>query len=237
MRLLQAFRPSRLPFARQAMAAVILTASAFMAPTPALPAETPATAAGKPSGTEIMIEEMIRQMDTPEAAASAPAAPAEEPAASVFLACIPNVRPVGGSITSGFGYRKHPIYNRRMFHTGIDFSAAEGSPVAATGNGTVAFSGYEKGYGQKVIINHGFGYSTTYAHLSKSLVRQGQKIRRGEVIALSGNTGISTGPHLHYEVHKDGVRVDPAAYFFDADNPDRFITIQQPSAEAIDSNS
>jgi len=232
--ILQALRHLPAPCARLVLALSMVV----MALPGALRAETAAGATGMLSGTEVMIEEMIREMDVVEAAPAAPAPAARpESSESPFMACIPNIRPVGGAVTSAFGYRRHPVYKRKMFHTGIDFSASEGTRVEATGNGTVAFAGYDKGYGQKVIVNHGFGYMTTYAHLSKALVRQGQKVRRGEVIALSGNTGISTGPHLHYEVQKDGVRVDPAAYFFDAANPDRFITIQQPSAGRPDSNS
>ncbi|KZK74117.1 MAG: hypothetical protein A3K90_07840 [Pelodictyon luteolum] len=235
MRTLQALLP-QVPSFTHAALALFITCSVLFPPASLLHAETPAPG-GLLTGTELMIEQMIRQMDGTEPLASSSASTELEGEGSPFLACIPNIRPVNGSVTSEFGYRKHPIYKSRMFHTGVDFAASEGSRVEATGNGTVIFSGYEKGYGQKVVINHGFGFMTAYAHLSKSLVRQGQKIRRGEVIALSGNTGISTGPHLHYEVYKDRVRVDPAAYFFDASNPDRFITIQQPSEDGPDSNS
>ena len=108
--------------------------------------------------------------------------------------------------------------------------------MLSTGDGIVAFSGYDKGFGQKVTINHGYGYKTIYAHLSKLLVRQGQKISRGDIIALSGNTGASTGPHMHYEVHKNNVIVNPTAYFFNG-KPDKLITIKQTSPEEEGNNS
>ena len=103
-------------------------------------------------------------------------------------------------------------------------------------DGIVAFSGYDKGYGQKIIINHGYGYKTVYAHLSKPLVSQGQKVKRSEIIALSGNTGVSTGPHLHYEVRKDNARVNPTAYFFDGTNSNKFLSIKKTSPEEEGNN-
>ena len=187
--------------------------------------------------TEQMIEQLILQIDSQKNNSSESRELAENPNPTPFFSSIPNIKPVTGSITSGFGRRLHPIYNVTLFHTGIDFSAAEGTRVHSTGDGVVAFSGYDKGYGQKVIISHGYGYKTIYAHLSKSLVRQGQRIQRGEIIALSGNTGVSTGPHLHYEVLKDNVKVNPTAYFFDGNNPDKFITKQKASPEQSGDNS
>ncbi|MDP8305202.1 MAG: M23 family metallopeptidase [Candidatus Chlorobium antarcticum] len=189
------------------------------------------------AGTDRMIEQLIMQIEQENSTSAAPAEGLKNSRQSPFLACVPNIRPVSGPITSSFGPRTHPIFKSRMFHTGIDFSAPKGSQVEATGDGTVAWSGYDKGYGQKVIINHGYGFSTLYAHLSKSLVRMGQRVRRGEVIALVGSTGISTGPHLHYEVMRRQERVDPAAYFFDANHPEKFISIQSPAEEESGSNS
>lgn len=152
-----------------------------------------------------------------------------------YFSSIPNIKPLEGPLTSGFGLRHHPLYGRQHFHHGVDIAARTGSRVMATGDGIVSFAGYERGYGQKIVISHGYGFTTLYAHLSKALVRQGQRVRRGEVIALSGNTGISTGPHLHYEVHKEGIRTDPTAYFFDTARPEEFITIEQ-HPEAPDGN-
>ncbi|MDE7356107.1 MAG: M23 family metallopeptidase [Rikenellaceae bacterium] len=111
-----------------------------------------------------------------------------------------------------FGYRIHPIFKTRKMHQGTDFSGAVNTPIYATADGVVAKSCVEGGYGNSVVINHGYGYQTRYAHLNKSLVKVGQRVHRGEKIALMGNTGRSTGPHLHYEVIYRGVRVNPLSY-------------------------
>ena len=132
-----------------------------------------------------------------------------------LFAHIPAIDPIrGGIITDGFGMRFHPILHMRLMHDGIDLVADVGTNVHATGDGVVTYVGPRGGYGNVVEIDHGFGYSTLYGHLEKALVREGQKVKRGQVIALSGDTGLSTGPHLHYEVIKNGIHVNPAAYFF-----------------------
>jgi murein DD-endopeptidase MepM/ murein hydrolase activator NlpD len=132
-----------------------------------------------------------------------------------LFAHIPAIDPIrDGVITDGFGMRFHPILRMRIMHEGIDIVADYGTPVYSTGDGTVSYVGQRGGYGLAVEIDHGFGYSTVYGHLSKTFVHEGQKVRRGQVIALSGNSGLSTGPHLHYEVIKNGVHVDPTGYFF-----------------------
>ena len=177
------------------------------------------------------IEEMIMNMDLQRESTSSPSELPDNPNPTAFFSSIPNIKPVNGPITSTFGTRVHPLYNISLFHSGIDISASEGTKVQTTGDGVVAFSGYEKGYGQKITINHGYGYITIYAHLSKSFVRQGQKVKRGEIIALTGNTGTSTGPHLHYEIQKDNIKVNPTAFFFDETTPDKFITIQKSVPE------
>ncbi|MEI7933824.1 MAG: M23 family metallopeptidase [Chlorobiaceae bacterium] len=187
-------------------------------------AEPAKTAKGLLASTEQIIEQMIMKIDIQKDNATESTELAENPNPTSFFSCIPNIKPIIGAITSTFGSRIHPVYNVSLFHSGIDISASEGTRVQTTGDGIVAYSGYDKGYGQIITINHGYGYKTIYAHLSKSLVRQGQKVTRGDIIALSGNTGISTGPHLHYEVLKDNVKVNPTAYFFDETNPDKFIT-------------
>ena len=115
---------------------------------------------------------------------------------------------------SGYGRRIDPIYKTIKFHHGMDFSANTGTPVYATGNGTVTTSGRQSGYGLTVEIDHGFDYKTLYAHLSKILVKRGQKVKRGEIIGLVGSTGKSTGPHLHYEVVNKGRKVNPVNYYF-----------------------
>ncbi len=225
-----------------------ILSSLFLAPYP-LPAEekqqvdsnqnntTVSTTEGLLASTEQMIEQLIQQLELQNENPIEKAELTENPSPTSFFSSIPNIRPVKGSITSNFGIRLHPVYHVPLFHAGIDFSVSEGTRVQCTGDGIVAYSGYEKGYGQKVTINHGYGYKTIYAHLSKSLVRQGQKVKRGDVIALSGNTGVSTGPHMHYEVHKNNVIVNPTAYFFDGINPDKFITRQKPAPDEIDNNS
>ena len=118
--------------------------------------------------------------------------------------------------------RVDPVYHVRRFHRGMDFSAPTGTEVFATGNATVKFTGWKQGYGNTIILDHGFGYETLYAHLHKSLVRKGQKVRRSDIIALVGNTGKSTGPHLHYEVHLDGKPVDPRNYYFKDLEPEKY---------------
>jgi murein DD-endopeptidase MepM/ murein hydrolase activator NlpD len=129
---------------------------------------------------------------------------------------IPAIVPAKGDyIGSRFGVRTHPILKIRKMHTGIDFVANIGTPVYATGKGKVVFVGRNGGYGLEVRIDHGFGYRTLYAHLSKVLVKRGQKVKRGDLIAKSGNSGLSTGPHLHYEISHNGKKLNPSQFFFD----------------------
>ncbi len=139
---------------------------------------------------------------------------------SELLASIPAIIPlqvkdIKKQITSGFGWRIHPIYKTQEFHPGLDFPSNQGTPVYATGNGKVEFSGMDNsGYGLHVIINHGFGYQTLYAHLSKIAVKNGEKVMRGQLIGYVGSTGLSTAPHLHYEVIKNNEKVNPINYIF-----------------------
>lgn len=131
---------------------------------------------------------------------------------------IPAIQPILNKeltrIASGFGTRIDPVYHVTRFHHGMDFTAPLGSDIYATGNGTVCFSGWKQGYGNTVMIDHGFGYQTLYAHCHQLLVSEGQKVRRSDVIALVGSTGKSTGPHLHYEVRLNGTAIDPRNFFF-----------------------
>ena len=146
---------------------------------------------------------------------------------------IPAIQPVMNKdlkrVASGYGMRIDPVYHVRKFHQGMDFSAPIGTEIYATGNAKVKFSGWKQGYGNTVILDHGFGYETLYAHLYKSLVRKGQKVRRSDIIALVGNTGKSTGPHLHYEVRLNGKPVDPRNYYFYDLSPEEYDQMLQLS--------
>jgi murein DD-endopeptidase MepM/ murein hydrolase activator NlpD len=122
------------------------------------------------------------------------------------------IRPVEGRITSGYGMRNHPIFKVRKMHTGIDIAAPTGTPIRAADAGVVVEAGYIRGYGYTVIIDHGGGVATLYAHCSALLVSAGQEVQRGQIIARVGSTGYSTGPHLHFEVRVNGEPVDPLGY-------------------------
>jgi hypothetical protein len=134
-------------------------------------------------------------------------------------ASIPAIQPVSNkqlmALASGFGMRTHPIYKVRKMHTGIDFAASIGTPIYATADGKVVTVDIKySGYGKLVEIDHGFGYKTRYAHMHEFAVKQGQNVRRGDLIGYVGNTGLSTAPHLHYEVLINGAQVDPVHYFY-----------------------
>lgn len=129
--------------------------------------------------------------------------------------CLPAIKPCTGEIGNGFGMRMHPILNIRRMHEGIDIVTNIGTPVHASGDGRVDFVGRKGGYGLCIEINHGFGYKTIYGHLSKTEVKEGQKVDRGFEIAKTGTSGLSTGPHLHYEVEHNGVKLNPEDFFFD----------------------
>jgi len=130
--------------------------------------------------------------------------------------CIPAIKPTLGNYSiDGFGMRRHPILGVRKFHHGIDINCDTGTSVRAPGNGKVVVVERQAGFGLVVEIDHGFGYRSVYAHLSQAMVKQGDSIKRGQVIAKSGNSGLSSGPHLHYEVHYDGIAMDPTDFFFD----------------------
>lgn len=130
---------------------------------------------------------------------------------------LPAIRPViSGNMISGFGYRRHPIRGTMALHSGLDFACQNGTPVYATGDAIVEFSGRkESGYGIYIDLNHGDGLITKYGHLSKTSVETGAKVRRGDLIGYSGSTGASTGPHLHYEVIRDGEKIDPIDWFYE----------------------
>ncbi|HOP50029.1 MAG TPA: M23 family metallopeptidase [Ignavibacteriales bacterium] len=132
-----------------------------------------------------------------------------------FYDIIPAILPTYGYLGDSYGLRMHPILKKQIFHNGQDIIVDIGTTVKATGNGKVEFIGQKAGYGNVVIINHGFGYRTVYAHLSQFLVKENQFVKRGDVIAKSGNSGLSTGPHLHYEVWYKNQPLDPSNFFFD----------------------
>ncbi len=117
-------------------------------------------------------------------------------------------------MASGYGYRVDPIYGTAKFHEGMDFASNIGTPVYATGNGIVKFAKWHSGYGNLIEIDHGFNYVTRYAHLSEISVATGQQVKRGDLIGKVGNTGKSTGPHLHYEVRLRGIPQNPVNYYF-----------------------
>jgi murein DD-endopeptidase MepM/ murein hydrolase activator NlpD len=135
------------------------------------------------------------------------------------LAHVPAIQPIHNQnlirTASGFGMRMHPVYNVLKMHSGIDFTAKIGTDINSTGDGIVeTVKRSRTGYGKHVVINHGFGYKTLYAHLSEFKIKKGQKVKRGDIIGKVGNTGTSTGPHLHYEVIRNNRKIDPAHFFF-----------------------
>lgn len=150
---------------------------------------------------------------------------------SEMLAYIPAIRPIKNmyNVTSGFGMRIHPILKVRRAHKGVDITAPRSTPVYATGNGTVSRNLPTSGMGITVILDHGYSYQTLYAHLSKAAVKPGQRVKRGELIGYVGNTGFSTGPHLHYEVWKNGVPVNPVHYFVSDITPEEYNAILESS--------
>jgi len=134
-------------------------------------------------------------------------------AANEKVRTTPSLRPVTvGFVSSRFGWRMDPITGRRTMHRGVDFSARLGTPVYATADGVVTYSGVEQTYGNVVEISHGNGYTTRFAHMQRRLVQKGQRVTRGDVVGRVGSTGRSTFSHLHYEIERDGERVDPLRY-------------------------
>lgn len=154
-----------------------------------------------------------------------------------LLASTPAIQPVSNKdlerIASGYGYRIDPIYKTIKLHAGLDFTSPQGSPIYATANGTVQVAGnLGNGYGNHVIINHGYGYQTLYGHMYRLKVRKGQRVKRGEIIGWVGSTGKSTGPHLHYEVHKNNSKMDPIYFFYNDLTPEQFDRLLKKAAAA-----
>jgi murein DD-endopeptidase MepM/ murein hydrolase activator NlpD len=158
------------------------------------------------------------------------------------LACIPAIQPISNKeltrIASGFGYRIHPIYGIAKMHSGMDFTAPQGTSIYATGDGVVTTANMASGTGNHVIINHGYGYETVYMHMVRIKTSAGARVKRGEVIGWVGTTGASTGPHCHYEVHINGTKVDPVYFFYNdlnAEQYDRLLKIAATgSAKSFD---
>ncbi|WP_102407139.1 M23 family metallopeptidase [Parabacteroides bouchesdurhonensis] len=155
--------------------------------------------------------------------------------------CIPAIQPIANKdlrrTASGYGVRIDPIYRTPRFHAGMDFSAKVGTEIYATGNGVVTFAGWKQGYGNCLMIDHGYGYQTLYGHMSKFKARVGQKVTRGEIIGEVGNTGKSTGPHLHYEVMVHGKHDNPSKYYYMDLTPeeyDRMIQIAENHGQVMD---
>ncbi|MBK6524416.1 MAG: M23 family metallopeptidase [Crocinitomicaceae bacterium] len=154
-----------------------------------------------------------------------------------MLACIPAIQPIANEdltrLSSGYGFRIDPIYKTQKMHWGIDFTAETGTNVYASGNGVVK-DVEEKlwGYGTSVIIDHGFGYTTRYAHLSGYTVKKGDKITRGQLIGYVGSSGKSTAPHLHYEVEKNGVKINPIHFFHSDVNSEEYERLLEMSNSA-----
>ena len=156
---------------------------------------------------------------------------------SKMLASIPAIQPVSNKnlrrMASGFGNRIHPIYKTKKFHAGMDFSAKTGTPIFATGDGTIAkVKRSARGYGNHVVIDHGFGYKTLYAHMSRYSVKKGQKIKRGDIIGYVGSTGTSVAPHLHYEVHKDGKKINPINFYYNDLSPEQYEKMLEISTQS-----
>jgi len=152
-----------------------------------------------------------------------------------MLSSIPAIQPVSknrSSLISGFGYRIHPIYKTIRLHTGIDFAAKTGTPIYATGDGIVINpNGSESGYGIVCVINHGFGFQSLYGHMSKLIVKPGMKVKRGQVIGYVGSTGLSVAPHCHYEIIKNGKKINPVNYFYNDLTPEEYQKVIEQSSK------
>jgi murein DD-endopeptidase MepM/ murein hydrolase activator NlpD len=159
-----------------------------------------------------------------------------------LLAAIPSIQPISNRtlnrVASGYGYRIDPVYKDRRLHPGLDFTAPIGTPIYAAADGVVKDAGFNTGgYGNRVVVNHGFGYETLYAHMVRIKARVGTRVKRGEVIGYVGSTGKSTGPHLHYEVHKNGTQLDPIYFFYNDLTPaqfDRILKLAAASNQSFD---
>lgn len=159
-----------------------------------------------------------------------------------LLASIPAIQPISNEELkhqpSGYGWRTHPIYKTPEFHPGMDFASPEGTEIHATGDGIVTRAdNMAQGYGNHVVLDHGYGYETLYGHMSKLAVHVGQQIKRGQLIGYVGSTGLSTAPHVHYEVHKNGQTVNPINFYYNDLTPEQYqklIEISSQSSQSFD---
>jgi len=159
-----------------------------------------------------------------------------------LLASIPAIQPIANEDLrhqpSGFGWRTHPIYKTPEFHPGMDFAAPQGTEIRATGDATVERAdAAAQGYGNHVVLNHGYGYKTLYGHMLKFVVRPGQKVKRGQLIGFVGSTGLSTAPHVHYEVMKGGEKMNPINYYYNDLTPEQYqklIELSEQSSQSFD---
>ena len=152
-----------------------------------------------------------------------------------MLASIPAIQPVKNQdlkrMASGYGMRMHPILKTRRMHNGMDFTSPKGTPIFASGNGKIKKAHRSSSFGKVVYIDHGYGYETIYAHMSKITAKKGQVVKRGDIIGYVGNTGRSMAPHLHYEVHKNGRAVNPIYYYYGDLTPEEFVAMQKASQQ------
>lgn len=159
-----------------------------------------------------------------------------------LLASIPAIQPISNKDLrhqpSGFGWRTHPIYKTAEFHPGMDFAAAQGTEIYATGDGTIERAdALAQGYGNHIVINHGYGYKTLYGHMNSMVVRAGQQVKRGQLIGYVGSTGLSTAPHVHYEVVKAGEKMNPINYYYNDLTPEQYqklIELSSQSSQSFD---
>jgi len=157
-----------------------------------------------------------------------------------MLASIPAIMPINNKnlkhLPSGYGWRTHPIYKTQEFHPGMDFTAEQGTPIYATGDGTVeAADASAQGYGNHVVIDHGYGYKTLYGHMSKMATKAGAKVKRGQLIGYVGSTGMSTGPHVHYEVIRNGEKVNPINFYYNDLSPEEYQIMLELSSRSTQS--
>lgn len=157
-----------------------------------------------------------------------------------LIASIPAIMPLNNKdlkhMPSGYGWRTHPIYKTQEFHPGMDFTAEQGTPIYATGDGKIETAdALAHGYGNHVVINHGFGYKTLYGHMSKIVAKVGAKVKRGELIGYVGSTGLSTGPHVHYEVIRNGEKVNPINFYYNDLSPEQYQVMLELASKSTQS--